>query len=129
MITFQIIKDDKMFISTWNGKLSDEDLLVSYRSLFDNEEYKQGYHEIADMTCGDLSEVTSNGMRALAVLISQKLGTNCPPFKTAVIAPRDVDYGMSRIYEVFSSESPENVRVFRRKEEAILWIKEDLTNQ
>ncbi len=128
MISFHINSDERVFVSTWRGNISNEDLLECYRTLFDDKEYEPGYHEIADVTNGDLAAVTGNGLRALAGMISQKLGPNCPPFKTAIIAPRDLDYGMSRMYEVFSSESPENVRVFRSKEEAMSWIKEDLTN-
>ena len=43
-------------------------------------------------------------------------------FKTAVLTSEDAAFGMSRVYEVFSSESPEKVQVFRDRHEALCFL-------
>jgi len=39
----------------------------------------------------------------------------------AFFAPRDADFGMARMFEVFRDDSETSFRVFRDYEEALLW--------
>jgi hypothetical protein len=42
--------------------------------------------------------------------------------KFAIIAPRDFLFGMARMYQILRDESPVEVRVFRDRGEAELWL-------
>jgi hypothetical protein len=44
-----------------------------------------------------------------------------PPAKVAFVTPRDVDFGMARMFEVFREDSGTAFRVFRDYAEAIVW--------
>jgi hypothetical protein len=46
--------------------------------------------------------------------------------KIAIVAPRDLEYGIGRIWKVFASEAGAFVtEVFRSRDEAIFWLKEE----
>ena len=45
-------------------------------------------------------------------------------FKTAIFCPTDLPYGMARIYETWSSESPEFIQLFKDKDQAFSWLNE-----
>ena len=121
-ITFEIHADQGYFVSTWRGEILDADLQSSYDALLRNEKYKPGYHEITDVRDADMKCVTGDGLRELSLMVRQRLGDDCIGFKTAIVAPEDLIFGLSRIYEVYSSDSPESVSVFREIVEALAWI-------
>lgn len=46
-----------------------------------------------------------------------------PPSKIAFVTQRDVDFGMSRMFEVFRADPNTALRVFRDYDEAISWAR------
>jgi hypothetical protein len=45
------------------------------------------------------------------------------PGRAAVLASSNLIYGLLRMYEVFNEGSPSQIRVFRKPEEAMAWLK------
>jgi len=43
-------------------------------------------------------------------------------FKTAIVAPEDLSYGLSKLYESYSEHSPETIMVFREAKDALEWL-------
>ena len=41
--------------------------------------------------------------------------------RVAIIAPKDIDFGMSRVFSLYSKNT-ENIRVFRTRDEALEWL-------
>lgn len=121
-ILFEFFQDHNLFVSTWTGELTDDDLWPAYQQLFSNDAYHPGMNELADMRKVTLSRVTGAGMLHLGEHMGHWLEGKCEGFKTAVIAPKDLSYGLSRIYEFQSYDTVENTRVFRDPDEAIKWL-------
>ncbi len=109
-------------LSSWVGQISDSELLPSYQQLYENELWKPGFHEIVDLRDADMSSVSSEGLDRLASMVKRYTIGKCDEFKTAVVAPDDLHFGIARIYEVHSSESPEIVMVFRDLNRAFEWL-------
>lgn len=47
-----------------------------------------------------------------------------PDALVAVVAPNDLEFGLSRMWQILSDETPWEIRVFRGGEEARMWIRE-----
>jgi len=45
------------------------------------------------------------------------------PGRAAVLASSNLVYGLLRMYEVFTEGQPTEIRVFRKPEEAMLWLR------
>ena len=45
------------------------------------------------------------------------------PGRAAVLASSNLVYGLLRMYEVFNEGNPAEIRVFRKPEEALVWLK------
>ena len=74
-----------------------------------------------DLSGADKIASTTNGMRALA------MGANrLDPFtwgkRFAIVAPGDEAYGVARQYHAMRMETPEEIRLFRRLDEANEWL-------
>ena len=46
-----------------------------------------------------------------------------PPLRVAFVTPRDVDFGLARMFEVFREDPRTAFRVFRDYEEAVCWAR------
>ena len=121
-ISFTVFAEDGFFVSSWVGRVTDSDLLSSYKQLLESEEFRPGFHEIADVRNAQMPSVTSGGLRQLVSMVETYLAGKCDGFKTAVIAPETLPFGLARQYAVFSDKSPENVMVFKEPKEALKWI-------
>lgn len=121
-ISFAIHEEQGLFVSRWVGAISDSDLIPSYDRLFANEKYQPGFHELVDLRNANMAGVTVDGSRGLARMVESYLAGKCGSFRTAVIAPEDLSFGIARIYGAVAEESPEDVMVFRELTDALEWI-------
>jgi len=121
-ILHTINRDLKLVMSSWVGDISDSDLLPSYRKLYDDASWQPGFSEIVDLRDAELSSVTSEALRRLASMVDGYTRGKCEQFKTAVIAPSNLPFGIARMYEVYADTSPEDVKVFRDLKPAFEWI-------
>jgi hypothetical protein len=65
-------------------------------------------------------DISSSGLRKLAQFVLENQ-PETPPSKVAFVAGRDLDFGMSRMFEVFREDPRTAFRVFRDYDEAISW--------
>jgi len=122
-ITFTVNNKDKYFTSFFKGLVTDDELLNSFIAFYESEQWLPGMNELTDLSEGDASQITTDGLRKLAVFTEQIFRKNEVEFsKTAVYAPKDLAYGLSRMYEVMIDESPENFQVFRDIDKAKRWL-------
>jgi len=122
MISHRIHPTLRIVVSRWTGGASDAELLDQYRTLYEDPDWQPGFAEIADLREADMSGVSSKGLAALAKMVEDYVKEAATEFKTAVIVARDVNYGLARVYESYSAQSPETVRVFRDPAEALSWV-------
>ena len=115
-----------LVISSWVGEISDADLLPSYKKLYENKIWKPGFNEIVDVRNAQVKSVTSKGLLQLSDLVKSYVKEKGIEFKTAIIAPEDLQFGLSRVYEAISHESPEKIMVFRDLNDAFDWLDIDI---
>ena len=122
-ITFTINHKDGYFVSSLKGSVTDDELLNSIKSFYESELWIPGMNELFDLSEGDASQITAEGLERLAVYTEQMYRKNEVEFmKTAVYAPKDLPFGLSRMYEVMIAESPEHFHVFRDLDKAKRWL-------
>lgn len=118
------LESDLPFAETrYVGAIDDAQLMGFYRGLYRRPEFATIRAELVDLSEADLSLVSGSGLSELAELISDELARlNIPSMRTAVYAPSDLPFGVARIYAAWSELSPEEVRVFRDRDDAIRWL-------
>jgi hypothetical protein len=117
-IIFSINHESGYSISKFEGRISDEELLKAYEDFYMGEYWRPNQNELVDLS--------NAGMRCLSKFAESVFKAhNILSVKTALYAPKDLLFGLSRIYEVISNGSPENVKVFRDILEAKIWLKQN----
>ena len=124
-ITFSINHNDGYLIATYIGQITDEELLDSWKDFFQGDEWIPGLNELADISQADLTGITSGGLDNLVSYATKIYAKhNIHSVKIGIYAPEPLQFGLARMYEAFTFENPQTVKVFRCMEEAKFWLKE-----
>ena len=93
-----------------------------FDAIFKHENWEPGTPYIIDHSDLNASLVTAEGVRRIARMARDrraKYGVT----KSAIVAPRDLEYGLSRMWLVFvDDEKDVSTRIFRTREEAVAWM-------
>ncbi len=103
--------------------MDDAQLFEFYGEFLNKPELKPLKPEFVDLSEADMTRVTTNGLVELSRMMKDnylQLGVDL--VKTAVYSPDDMPFGLARMYEAWSESSPELVRVFRNRQQAIEWL-------
>jgi hypothetical protein len=121
VIEHHLEHDGTFVFVTMSGLLADDETYDWFRGFIESLEGHRGVSGLIDTRTierFDLSAPTVQRMSELAkAAVPQFMGS-----RWAVIAPEDVVYGMSRMFEIRTAESPWQFRVFRTEQEARDWL-------
>jgi hypothetical protein len=121
-LTHALHDDLRLLICTWSGVITDAEMLDGYRRAYADRRWRPGFNEVTDLRGADLRAITSDGLRGVQALVSESMTGFTGAFRTAVLAPTDLTFGLSRMYEAMAADSPESVRVCRDVHDAAAWV-------
>ena len=124
-LQFSLEPDRPYFLTRFIDQVDDGQMFDYYGQLYSRPELTPVKAELVDLSEADLRQVSASALADLAEMMEeefQRLGVES--VKTAIYGPDDMPFGLSRIYQAWSESSPELVRVFRDKNEAIEWLSE-----
>ncbi|MBW1800632.1 MAG: hypothetical protein JRJ85_07870 [Deltaproteobacteria bacterium] len=104
------------------GLLSKKAILDAFDSVVSDKRYKPGMGRIWDFRNADLSSMDFETITEMAQY-SLKFPPGVNDVKVAFVTSRDLEYGLSRIFEM-SSKAMTPIRVFRAMDEAEKWMME-----
>jgi len=127
-VIFKVNNKCGYFIATWEGIITDSELLSAYKNFVESDEWSPGLNELADLSKTNFEKLSSNGLQALGTYAEQVYLNNNSSIKTAAYCPNDLPFGIARIYEAWSHDSLENVKVFRERHIAETWLTNEKEN-
>ncbi|MCZ7643818.1 MAG: hypothetical protein M5U26_00805 [Planctomycetota bacterium] len=118
--SFELDREARIVRSRAWGVLVDRDLLDhrdAMEALFERGELDGSWGQLCEFQ--DVTE-----MQVTTPCIERMAWSNPWPkaCRRALVAPRDLVYGLARMYEMKSGELGQNVRVFRSLEQALAWL-------
>ncbi len=121
-ITFSYDVGAHRRIVTFRGAIFDRELLDAYESLLADPGYDASMDDFIDLRDVTHMGVTSAGLHRLVAMFDER---DSPGYvtRTAVYAPTDVLYGVSRMFQTIRGEGhPDLIEVFRTLEESLTWL-------
>lgn len=119
---FKIEPEFNLVILKHIGTISDDEFLSYYKSLFNNDSFDPSMNLIIDLENTDSSTRSSEVLYQLAGIFRHKFSQTKTYPKIAIIAPKDLSFGLARTYEAFIDKVPVKFNVFREKEKAYAWL-------
>ncbi len=109
-------------ITTYFGAVGDRELIDAYEVLLNDIRYDASMDDLIDLRGVTHMGVTSAGLHRLIALYDAR-PSNGYVTRAAIIAPTDVLYGVSRMFQTLRGDAtPDEVEVFRCADEALYWL-------
>jgi hypothetical protein len=103
------------------GVVSDDELLAFVQRTANDSEFRSGMHELIDLRRVDTSALSTRSLRRTAELFAA-FDTGPAQGRVAIVAPEDLAYGLSRMYQAFRGEDAVELMVFRDMIDARKWL-------
>lgn len=122
-VEYKYDEESNFLYSRFYGVLTDEDLKQQAQAVVDDPRIRPGVKEIVDLRGVDSVEASTDSIGAVINIDKENI-EKLAGQRTAIVAPRELLYGLSKIYEVLYelSQGPANVKVFRDIGEARKWL-------
>jgi hypothetical protein len=104
------------------GKIPDSEFLSFYKSFFESSNFNPSSNLLVNLVKTDSTIRSSEAVYQLANYFRQKYKDTDTHPKIAVIAPKDVSFGLARTYEAFTDSIPGEFVVFRDETAAMAWM-------
>ena len=106
------------------GTLTDDEVFAYQHDVWSRPEVA-GYDELIDMSAVEHVAVPSPDRIVRLASVSAGMDVGMPPTRLAIIAPRDFEFGLGRMYGAhreMDSRNTKRVGVFRSRAEAQAWL-------
>jgi len=105
------------------GPLTKEIILDAFDAAVSDRKYRNGMGRLWDFRDVDLSALDSSIIAEMAQY-SAKFPPGINDVKVAFVANRELEYGLSRMFEAYSMDVKTTVSVFYTLEDAEAWLSE-----
>ncbi len=119
--SIKIDKENKLAQITARGKVNVLELKEIFLEIVEHEDWQAGFNMLCDYSNIDDFNVTTrdiNDITEWQSSIDALIGDG----RCAVVACSDSVYGMSRMWEIISSERSQHICVFRQMDDAVTWL-------
>jgi hypothetical protein len=99
------------------GVVTDRELLAHVRTLTVDPRYARSFCQLADLRDVTDVEITASTIREMVKLNPFGAGA-----RRAVVVTSDVVFGMARMYQILADESPHELKIFRKMDDALQWL-------
>ena len=106
------------------GRVTPAHVMSAREAFVADPDFVPGMDFVADFTLGTLADFSTEDMKRVAVH-GRRIALDWGPHRTALVAPADVAYGMSRMFQMLGTRPGLTLQVFRDLEEAEAWLRED----
>ena len=111
----------KIMVHTVTGEMTIDEIKSSYETILSHPEFQEDMNSIWDMRDADASKFESQDVIRIARYFETQF-KNRAEFKVAVIVSRNLEYDLSRMYQVAAADLPAKIRIFHNLEEAKKWL-------
>ena len=118
-----IDKKAGVMIRTVTGELTFEDIKSSYEASLIRPDFQMNMHVIWDLRDADASKIYKEDVIKIARYFETYI-KNGDEYKAALVVSSDLEYGLSRMYQVAVADLPAEIGIFRGLEEAKKWVGE-----
>ena len=119
-VHFKYNVDNKLLYGTIEGQIGIDELRDALGKITTSTEFPPNVNALWDLRNLDFSRL--NADFGEAIISAREENSKRGNSKIALIAEDDLDYGMSRMYQMLSDNLPQKISVFRDTDIAENWL-------
>ena len=85
-------------------------------------DFKANMHVIWDLSVADVGEVSADQLMEIVEYIRSNIDERGADYKIVLVAPVDLSFGISRMFESYGNDLPVSIHIHRNIDEAFNWI-------
>jgi len=120
-VEYAFIEKWKLVIVNLTDTVTFEQMVTHLNSLSEDPQYLPPMNKLVDFRKCRKYDLTREQAEKFATL-NRELSNFFINEKCAIVAPGDLEYGMSRAHEMYTSGSGLDIQVFRQLPEALDWL-------
>lgn len=121
-ISFHFKPEYNVVICRHVGTIDDQEFINSYHSLFEGDSFDPAMDLVVDLRQADSSKRSQEAIQEFAKYLKDWMQKTEKRSRVAVIAPRDVSFGLARMYEAYAEPAHREFTVFREENAALEWL-------
>ena len=114
-------KDDSIIIHTVTGEITFDKIKTLYETVLKHPEFQEDMYVIWDIRDADASKLDSQDVIRLARYFETQI-KNRTEYRVAIIVSRDLEYGLSRMYQVAAADLPAKIGIFIDIDDGKTWV-------
>ncbi len=111
-----------LIIRKVTGRFLIDDLEAAYAYTFEHPDYKPSMNALWDLLEADIAEVTSEELTQVVQLVQSVADHRGSDYKVAFVAPDEVSYGITRMFEAYANNLEFQMFSFRNMDDASSWL-------
>lgn len=117
--------EKNLVIHTILGGFGLVDIEPAWRAMLVDPKFQAGMNVLWDFRQGiQTSSFSAEDMRHIVSMTAEHIKQRGAEYKLALLAPRDLYFGLSRMFEAYGDEIPIEIHAFRTMENALDWLNE-----
>lgn len=111
-----------MVIFSHVGVVTNDEFLSFYKALYEDNRFDKSFNALVDLRQAESVVRSAGALNIFAEFVQQQYVNTTARPKVAVVAPKDVSFGLARMYEAFSDTVHWEFVVFRAADAALAWL-------
>jgi hypothetical protein len=120
-VEYRFLEEWKLVLVKISGSVTFEQMTTYLQSLSKDPRYTPPMKKLVDFRECRNYTLTREEAEKFAIF-NRELSHAFPNEKCAIVAPGDLEFGMSRVHEMYISGSGLEISVFRRMSDALGWM-------
>ena len=121
--SYQIIPEQNLVINTIQGQFDFSDYLVLMESILNDPLFVPAMNMFWDWTASTLIDLSKEDFQKIKDCIQTNVARRGIDYRAVFLVRQDVDFGLSRMYQLLSEDLPVQLEIFRDREQALNWIR------
>ena len=121
-IKYQIDSEHNLIIRTVSGTLTSSDVLNVLNESLDDKDFVKDMHAIWDISNAEIHQITVDTIKTIVEHIKTHLNNRGSKYKIAIVAPEDLNFGISRMFATYGSDLPVSIGIHRDIDDAYRWL-------
>lgn len=128
-IASMVNQKSNTIIRTVTGKLTVADIKQAFADSLSHPDFKTNMHVIWNLNQADVSNVSANQLIEVVEYIRSNSDVRGADYKIILVAPVDLSFGLSRMFEGYGNNLPESIHVLKNMDEAYRWIEDSMDSE
>ena len=124
-ISYEIIPEKHLVVNTIQGRFDFARYQDLMERILNDSRFVPSMHMFWDFTESTLIDLSNDDFASIKSYIQKNVKRRGSGYRAVFLVSKEVDFGLSRMYQMISEDLPVEFEVFKNREEAMDWITQD----